>query len=165
MTSTESKYVLCHGTRIYLLAEYLDDNQRKSLTYALRNEKYAQGVCRMPAVAQELWEYIGPKISSQVFFDAKRNRHFKVVNISEYITVTNNPQATPIHKDMIVNPRDHFKIAFYLNSVSGGGGTIFYECDERPQEDMPGIVVQNNPGSGVMFDLSLYHAGQSFTSG
>lgn len=165
INETDYKYHECGGTRLYLLEDYLNDNQCKSLIYALKNTSYSQGVVKMPELAQEVWEYIGPKISEQVFFDSKRNFHFRIVNIIDYITVTNSDKPTPIHRDMQLDHSVPYKLVFHLNKISGGGGTIFYDDNKNYDDDERSLVIKNNPGSGVLFDLSLFHKGQDFTAG
>jgi hypothetical protein len=164
MEEASHKYLDCAGTRIYLLNDYLNDNQCKSLIASIKDTGQKQNVVRMPALAQDLWEYIGPKISEQVFFDQRNERHFKIVAISDHITITNNSTPTPVHIDMKVRATDRFKLAFFLNKVQSGG-TIFYDGIPFTGDRVKEILIPNNSGSGILFDLWLSHKGEEFVLG
>ena len=164
MVESNTKYIECSATRLYLLEDYINTTQCKSLIYSINKIGQKQNVVCVPEIAQELWEYIGPKISEQIFFDAKRNFHFNIVNISNHITITNDDKPTRIHRDMTVDHKDTFKLAFYLNEIAKGGGTIFYDDTKNFDDNSRNIIVKNKPGSGILFDLSLLHKGQDFTS-
>ncbi len=153
----KSEFKECAGTRIYLLKKYISEEQCHDFMQRIDTVGRPQGVFHAPVIAQQLWQCIGPKISSELFYDSDRKKSFRVTGISNTITITNSDVPTPRHKDMTVGAADTYKLAFFLNAMSSGvGGTLFHD------NGGPVVVAENEAGSGIMFDLRLEHEGQPF---
>lgn len=75
--------------------------------------------------------------------------------------MTNNSKPSQLHIDTKVGLTDRFKIAFYLNNVNYGG-TIFCDSIKANRNNTKEVVISNNLGSGILFDLLLPHKGQEF---
>ena len=154
-TSTDNaiEFHECAGTRIYALKKYLSPAECDDFISRIRAIDKPQGVFHAPVIAQQLWQCIGPKITAEKFYDQSRGKWFQVTGIANTITITNSNEPTPRHKDANVGVADLFKLAFYLNKIPKGGGTIFYSGDAP-------VLINNDPGSGILFDLALSHQGE-----
>ena len=80
------------------------------------------------------------------------------MRFTDFITVSYNNTAIPIHVDpQDICPFTH-KVLVYLSQMPPGhGGTIFYKDDNTPFATIP-----SNEGTVVIFDSKLKHASQTF---
>lgn len=91
--------------------------------------------------------------------DGRIGKTFKIVGVKPAITFSKAGFAFGRHIDRQLGG-DVFKMLFYLNKLSAGGGTDFFE----PYSD-EGVSVESNIGTGVLFDIEVEHGSQQFPSG
>jgi len=147
----------CFGTSIYLMGNILTPEQCEYLRKEIDSVGEHQVIITMPLLSNQLWGFIRDKISAMTFRDELRNKSFRIMGIGSDMTMTRAYSPLGKHKDR-ADAGVFFKLAFYLNDLSRGGGTNFYDGENI-------TPVENKMGRGILFDISLEHGSQSFPSG
>lgn len=145
----------CEGTEVYLLKNFLSKKQCEDIITLFTYIKENQCVVEIEHLAKKIWNHIGDNIGQMIFNDKRRNKYFKVTGVSNKITVTKVYSPLSKHRDL-KSEGEVYKMYFYLNKISSGGGTSFYAHGEKALE------IENEPGSGVLFDIDLEHESQRF---
>lgn len=148
--------LICNNTNLYLLPAMLTEDQCSVLMTELDRINMKQGILELPDVSRILWQFIGPKISSLVFTDLTEKKQFRVTGIRDSITITMNNKPVIKHFDKATG--DRFKLSFYLNKIDKGG-TIFYGTNT------PDVIIDNEPGAGILFDICVEHEGMPLPGG
>lgn len=149
----------CDGTKVYIISDMLSQEQ---CDYFIKYFSYltkSQILEDIPEVSEYLWKCIGGKLSGIEFLDGRTGKKFNIIGIKHAITYSKALFAYGRHIDRQLGG-DTFKMLFYLNKLSSGGGTDFFE----PYSDN-GVYAENNIGTGVLFDIGIEHGSHSFPVG
>ena len=149
----------CSGTNVYVIPEMLSGEQCDYLIKYFSTLNKTQILEDIPEISNALWHYIGNKLSGIDFVDGRLGKTFNIIGIKPAITFSKAGFVFGRHIDRQLGG-DAFKMLFYLNKLSAGGGTDFYE----PYSD-DGVYAENNIGTGVLFDIGIEHSSQPFPSG
>lgn len=149
----------CAGTNVYILPDMLSVEQCDYFMKYFSGLSKTQILEDIPEISNTLWDYIGNKLSGIEFIDARLDKKFIVIGLKPAITYSKATFAYGRHFDRQLGG-DVFKMLFYLNKMSAGGGTDFFE----PYSDS-GVSSDNNLGTGVLFDIAVEHGSQSFPRG
>lgn len=138
-----------------------------------RKRHEIQDIISMPKVSERLWKKIESKLRNTHLDLIRREvdgatKTFKLVGLSDYVTVSRHHTAIGIHKDAegktkYKNVKDNglycfYKLVIYLNTVCSkgccSGGTALYDDNKRKV-----AVCRAKVGRALIFDIRDYHSG------
>jgi hypothetical protein len=129
-----------------------------------------QTIVRLPKLANEIWEKTKQHIiNSNLYLIKRETKTYKLVGLSDSITISRHNAPIGIHKDVEGEIRYHgikrndllclYKIALYLNNVNENskckaGGTVLYNNDK-----VEVVSISPKKGKALIFDIRDWHSG------
>lgn len=129
------------NNHVRIIDEFLSKEHIKCLTDFVLQQGHKQDIVRNKEIVSWFWKNYCNIL-----------KKYNITKIAEYVTVTNNNAPIKKHKDKLIGS-ERYKIFIYLNDVDNGG-TVFYINDKE-------YLVENQMNRLVIFDMNLWHRGQS----
>lgn len=140
---------------VYVIPNFFSEERCKDCCLIITSNKASESsIKNRPDLIKQFKDDILSKIKNPII--GVNDKEYVVYDVMDYITLGNQRTNIGKHKDEAKAFNNLWKLTIYVNKLSSGGGTIFY--DENNKE----FLVEHKIGSAILFDMSVYHCGQPF---